>query len=146
MKRYKLILAMGAFALASAAALTAQGDTSQEAKNQKLVMNWYQEVVANGHVELAPKYMADDYMEHNPNYPGGRVEFVKYFGRTPAKPIQAALPTKPDRVFAKGDYVVIVWELGDTDAKGKAYKYNTYDVVRVANGKIAEHWDSAGKD
>ena len=146
MKRYKFIVVAGAFVLAAAAGLMAQGDAAQETKNQQLGMNWYREVIAYGHVELASKYMADDYVEHNANISGGRAEFVAYYGRTPAKPIQAALPVKPDRVFAKGDYVVIVWELGDTDAKGKAYKYNTYDVVRVANGKIAEHWDSAGKD
>ncbi len=127
-------------AAAGGGTLRAQG-AAQEAKNQQLVLNWYREVIANGHVELAPKYMADDYIEHNPNYAGGRAEFVAHFGKAPVKPVNAALPKQPDRAFAKGDYVVLVWELDGEDKSGKAFKYNTFDVVLVRNGKVQEHWD-----
>ena len=146
MKRHRFTAVIGVLVLASAAALVAQGDAAQEAKNQQLVMNWYREVIAYGHVELAPRYMADDYVEHNPNYSGGRAEFVAHFGSTPPKPIQAKLPKQPDRAFAKGDYVVLVWELDGEDKSGKAFKYNTFDVIRVQNGKIQEHWDGEGKN
>ena len=151
MSRRKIML--GTFApirfallLAAAAGTLSAQNSAQETKNQQLVLNWYREVIAYGHVELAPKYMADDYVEHNPNYSGGRAEFVAYFGKTPPKPIQAKLPKQPDRAFAKGDYVVLVWELDGEDKSGKAFKYNTFDVVRVQNGKIQEHWDGDGKN
>lgn len=121
-------------------------DSAQEAKNLKLVMNWYREVVANGHAELAPKYMADNYVEHNPNYAGGRAEFVAYFEKMPKKPVKTALAKQPDRAFAKGDYVVLVWELDGENKDGKAFKYNTFDIVRVENAKIQEHWDGAPKN
>ena len=145
MKRYQILLAMAALTVGAAGALFAQ-DSAQEAKNKKLVLDWYREVIAYGHVDLAPKYMADDYLEHNPNYPGGRAEFVAHFGKTPAKPIQAKFPKDPDRAFAKGDYVVLVWEFSSEDKSGKAFKYNTFDVVRVQNGKIQEHWDGDSKN
>ena len=141
-----MMLAIGALALASALGLMAQADSPQEAKNQQLVMNWYREVVAYGHVELASKYMADDYVEHNPNYSGGRAEFVAHFGKMPAQPLQAALPTKPDRVFTKGDYVVIAWELDGQEKTGKKFKYNTFDIIRVQNGKVQEHWDGDSRN
>lgn len=148
MRRSKSTLLGCALVLAAAAGgtLRAQGDAAQETKNQQLVLNWYREVIAYGNVELASKYMADDYVEHNPNYQGGRAEFVAHFGKTPAKPIQAKLPKEPDRAFAKGDYVVLVWELDGEDKSGKAFKYNTFDVVRVQNGKVQEHWDGDVKN
>jgi predicted SnoaL-like aldol condensation-catalyzing enzyme len=124
----------------------AQADSAQEAKNKQLVLDWWREVVTFNHVDLANRYMADDYVEHNPNYAGGRKEFVAYFGKTPAKPIQPKLPKQPDRAFTKGDYVVLVWDLDGEDKAGKAFKYNTFDVVRVQNGKIQEHWDGAPKN
>ncbi len=130
---------------AGCGALRAQ-DGAQEAKNQKLVLEWYREVIVNGHVELAPKYMAANYVEHDPNINGGQAEFVAYYGKMPKKPVKSALPTQPDRMFTKADYVVLVWELGDKDAKGNMYKYNVFDVVRVSDGKIAEHWNSVGKN
>lgn len=148
MRRFEFMRLGCALVLAAAGGgtLKAQGGFAQEAKNQQLVLNWYREVIAYGHVDLASKYMADDYVEHNPNYAGGRAEFVAHFGKMPAKPIQAKLPKQPDRAFAKGDYVVLVWELDGEDKSGKAFKYNTFDVVRVQNGKIQEHWDGDAKN
>jgi len=135
-----VVLATGCFSAA------AQGNSVEEAKNQKLVMDWYREVIAFGHVDLAPKYMADAYVEHDPNFTGGRKEFVAYYGKTPARPIQAALPTKPVQTFAKGDYVVLTWEHSENDPQTNTpYTYITYDVVRVKDGKIQEHWDSLRK-
>jgi len=122
-------------------------DAAQEAKNQKLVMDWYREVIAFGHVDLASKYMASDYIEHDPNLTGGLKEFLAFHGKMPPKPIQAALPMKPVEAFAKGDYVIMAWEHNDKDPKtGSAYKFITYDITRVKNGKIQEHWDSLRKN
>jgi predicted SnoaL-like aldol condensation-catalyzing enzyme len=118
-------------------------DTPQESKNQALVMNWYREVVTFGHMELASKYMASNYVEHDPNVPGGLAGFVKHYGATPARPIQTQLPKAPIQAFTKGDYVTLVWERDDRDPNTSTpYKYITYDVVRVKGGKIQEHWDS----
>jgi predicted SnoaL-like aldol condensation-catalyzing enzyme len=101
-------------------------------------------VIAYGHVELAPKYMADDYAEHDPTVGGGdRAAFVKFHSSVPAKPIQPSLPKQPVKAFTKGDYVVMVWDHNDKDPQsGTPYTYFTYDVVRVKNGKIQEHWDN----
>ena len=90
--------------------------------------------------------MADDYIEHNPNIGDNRAAFVAYFGKMPARSIQSALPKQPVKAFGKNDYVVLVWEHDDKDQTGKAIKYNTYDVLRIQNGKIQEHWDGEKKN
>jgi predicted SnoaL-like aldol condensation-catalyzing enzyme len=139
----RILLALAA----GCGALAAQDNSVLEGKNQKLVMDWYREVIAFGHVDLASKYMADTYVEHDPNITGGRKEFVAYYGKTPARPIQAALPIQPVQAFAKGDYVVLAWEHSDHDPKTNSpYKYTTYDMARVKDGKIQEHWDSLRKN
>jgi len=125
----------------------AQSNTPQEDKNLKMALDWQREVVVFGHTELASKYMAADYIEHNPNVPKpGMGGFVEYrAAKTPARPIQAALPMQPVKAFAKGDYVVMVWVHDDEDSTGKKFQYNTYDVLRFQDGKIQEHWDDQPK-
>src|SRR5439155_624583 len=63
-------------------------------------------------------------------------------GRFHPRPIQKKMPWASTS-FAKGDYVLMAWEHPDKDARtGTPYSYFTYDVVRVKDGKIQEHWNS----
>jgi len=126
--------------------------TPQEQANLKLVLDWWREVLQAGHLELAPKYMAEDYIQHNPNISTGRDAFVKFFstmaaGRPPRE-IQPTLANPPVIQFAKGDYVALIWEREAKDPvdPAKTYKYNFFDIVRVQNGKVQEHWDSVAKN
>ncbi len=134
----------------SMSASPAQGQTRtmtpQEQTNLKLVSDWWREVIQAGHVEFAEKYMAEDYLQHNPNINTGRAAFVQVFGRRAARDIAPALSPAPVIQFAKGDYVAFIWEREAKDAMGNAYKYNFFDLVRVENGKVQEHWDSVFKN
>ena len=122
--------------------------TKQEKENLKFVLDWWREVLVARHVELAPKYQADDYIQHDPNIPTGRDAFVKVIGRRPAEPIPDVLPNLPVAEFAKGDYVVLVWNrfAVDPTKPNAAYVYNHFDVLRLQNGKIQEHWNSNKKN
>ena len=122
------------------APLAGQPGNAQESKNQQMVLNWYRDVIMSGHVDQASKYMADDYIEHDPTISGGHAGFVQHYSSASARPAQA----KPNETFAKGDYVVLAWEHSDKDSQTSTlYKYFTYDVVRVKDGKIQEHWNNA---
>jgi predicted SnoaL-like aldol condensation-catalyzing enzyme len=119
--------------------------TSAEKKNLQFVLNWWREVLQARHVELAPKYQAEDYIQHNPNVPTGRAAFVALFSqRPPVNPMPAKLDPAPVVQGAKGDYVWLMWEHEEPNPKspGNTYHYNTLDVLRLENGKIQEHWDS----
>jgi len=122
--------------------------TAQEKKNLQFVLDWWREVIVARHVDLAEKYQAEDYIQHNPNIPTGRAAFVKAFGSRPPQAIPDKLPNQPVVTFAKGDYVGLIWEREDKDPTdpSKIYRYNTFDVLRLQNGKIQEHWDSAFKN
>jgi predicted SnoaL-like aldol condensation-catalyzing enzyme len=121
--------------------------TAQEQANLKIVSDWWKDVIQAGHVELAEKYQAEDYIQHNPNISTGRAAFVQIFGRRPAREIKPTLDPAPVIQFAKGPYVVFVWDREGKDPKdGSTYKFNFFDIVRVENGKVAEHWDSVFKN
>ena len=134
--------ALLALVVAAPVAAQSRNMSAQEQANLKMVTDWWREVIQARHVELAEKYMAEDYIQHNPNINTGRAAFTAVFGRQPARDIAPALNPAPVIQFAKGDYVVLVWEREAKDQAGAAYKYNFFDVVRVENGKVAEHGDS----
>ncbi len=123
--------------------------TAQEKKNLDMVLTWWREVLDGGHLELAPNFQAEDYIQHNPNVPTGRAGFVAFFGKfaKPKNPIPATLTNPPVVKGAKGDYVWLIFEHEDKDPRdpSKTYHYNSFDVLRIQNGKVQEHWDSAQK-
>jgi hypothetical protein len=51
------------------------------AQNKRLVYDFWREVFEAGQLELAEKYMAETYIQHNPNVPTGRAAFVEFFGK-----------------------------------------------------------------
>jgi predicted SnoaL-like aldol condensation-catalyzing enzyme len=112
--------------------------TAQEQANLRLVLDWWREVLEARHLELTSKYQADDYIQHNINVPTGRQGFVDFFSPIfarvgpPVTPTPAKLAHAPVIELAKGQFVVLVWEHG-------------YDMLRVENGKVREHWDYAVK-
>jgi predicted SnoaL-like aldol condensation-catalyzing enzyme len=137
--------------LSGSIALSAQSSTmtAQEQANLKFVLDWWREVIAARHVELAPKYQAEDYIQHNINVQTGRAGFVKFFSAfgPPINPIPPTMANPPAVQFAKGDYVALIWEREAKDPADptKTYKYNTYDLLRMQNGRVQEHWDYAIK-
>ena len=116
------------------------------AANKRLVYNFWREVFEAGHMELAPKYMAEDYIQHNPNVPTGRAAFIDFFSRNvPPQPVEASVKTPLVAILADGDLVTLVFVRELPDPKDPAKKYTTtwFDMFRIEDGKIAEHWDPA---
>ena len=123
-------------------------EAQQEQANLELVTEWWRTVLQAGHGELADQHMAEDYIQHNPNIDTGRAGLLAApFLQGPGREIQAELNPAPVIQFAKGDYVVFVWEREGTDPAddSRTYLYNFFDIVRVENGMVQEHWDSVYK-
>ena len=116
------------------------------AANKKLCYDFYRIVLRARHLDEADKYMRDDYIQHNPNAETGIKGFKEYFSK-----LGGPLPV-PDTVTglvaiqAEGDYVTLslVREY-DEPASGQKYTSTWFDMFRIQNGKIAEHWDPATK-
>ena len=125
-----------------------KSDNKILAKNKKLVYDMWREFLEGGHLELADKYFAEDYMQHNPMAGTGRKALVEFFSRfSKPKEIVDSIKTSVVSIVAEKDLVVIsfVRELPDPADKTKKYTTTWFDMFRIENGKIAEHWDCAQK-
>jgi predicted SnoaL-like aldol condensation-catalyzing enzyme len=116
------------------------------AANKKLVYDFWREVFEAGHLELVERYMAEDYIQHNPNVVSGRPAFVEFFSKIKKpKPIADKIEAPLVSIVAEGDLVILTFAREYPDPKDPAKTYSTswFDQFRTENGKIAEHWDPA---
>jgi len=147
-----LILASAALAASLNPPTTPQTSPAmndKEKANLKMVLDWWREVIENGHMELTTKYQAEDYIQHNPNVPTGRAAFVSFFqnvvGVKEKNPIAPTLQRAPVVTGAKGDFVFLIFESESKHPTDPAQTYhsNSFEILRIENGKVQEHWDSA---
>jgi len=118
----------------------------QLAANKKLVYDMWRNFLTARHIEAADQYLAPEYHQHNPNAETGREGVKAYFKALNLQP--TAVPdTIPNLVsiVAERDLVVLSFVREGKDKDGKPYTTTSFDMFRVANGKIVEHWDIATK-
>jgi predicted SnoaL-like aldol condensation-catalyzing enzyme len=153
----RLALAIAAAAAASLlylppASAQMTGDaplTPQERANEKVVVDFWREVLEAQNPAAASKFYAPDVIQHNPNVPSGLQGFQEFFGRiwkTP-KPVEPQITPTPTVLMVKGDLVLVVEQHTAPDPADSSRTYNSFwfDLFRVKNGKIVEHWDNALK-
>jgi predicted SnoaL-like aldol condensation-catalyzing enzyme len=119
------------------------------AANKKLVFDMWRAIIQGGHTELAPRYFTEDYIQHNPNVATGRDAMVAYMKATrPVRPIAPDITFPVIAITAEGNLVMVatVSYAPDPEAPGHKYAGTHFDLFRIENGKIAEHWDSVPKD
>ena len=118
------------------------------AANKKLVFDMYRTILAAGHFELVPQFFTPGYIQHNPNVESGRDNLAAFIKQSrPVRPIQALLTFPMIAMMAEGDLVTIavVNYADDPENPGKRYSNTHFDMFRIENGKIAEHWDHVAK-
>jgi predicted SnoaL-like aldol condensation-catalyzing enzyme len=118
------------------------------AANKKLVFDMWRAIIQGAHVELAPKYFTEGYIQHNPNVATGRDAMVAYMKSTrPVKEIEPKMTFPVISIMAEGDLVMVatVSNTDDPEKPGAKYLGTHFDLFRIENGKIAEHWDSVPK-
>lgn len=113
------------------------------ARNKKLVYDFARIVLAGRRLDRAPDFLSSGYVQHNPNVPTGLAGFLDFFSKLGGpRPI-------PDEVSglvsiqAEGDLVTFSFVNEQSDPKSPGGKYTTtwFDMFRVQEGKITEHWD-----
>jgi predicted SnoaL-like aldol condensation-catalyzing enzyme len=122
--------------------------TSPDAKlnaNKQVVLHIMRDLLEANHWSDAPKYLTNEYIQHNPNVASGLEPVMKFFGGRPSQPIpgKTSWKTKIVAVTAEADRVVvaIVRELPDPRQPGKTYATTWFDMWRIKDGKADEHWD-----
>lgn len=115
------------------------------ARNKKLVFDFWRIVYEGGHVDQAPRYMAEGYLQHNPNLPSGRKTFVDFFRKQrPPKPIADHMKMPVFAIVAEGNLVSVfsARKVRDRANPDHIYTITWFDMFRIDDqGLIAEHWD-----
>ncbi len=120
----------------------------QLAKNKKLVYDFWRIVFEGGHLDQADKYMTESYIQHNPNVATGRQSFVDFFSKfSKPQPVVDTIKAPVFAILAEKDLVSLAFirNLPDPNDSTKTYQTTWFDMFRIKNGKIAEHWDPATK-
>jgi predicted SnoaL-like aldol condensation-catalyzing enzyme len=145
-----LVLAAG-LAIASAAAAA---NTPTEAANKKTVLDFYaalNEADATNSMKeritgIAEKYLSPEYKQHTIVLPGpgtDREKLIKMFQSRPAA-ATAIPPQRTDAVMAEGDRVMLLTSREQRDpATGEVKPSYNFNMFRVKDGKLVEHWDVA---
>lgn len=118
----------------------------QLAANKRLVWDMYRTVLQAGLADRAADFIADGYIQHNPNVASGRqalVDFIK--GSRPERPLEDRIMLPLVSIIAERDMVLCLFERPETGADGETYVTSWFDLFRIADGLIVEHWDPALK-
>jgi predicted SnoaL-like aldol condensation-catalyzing enzyme len=152
LSRIGLVLAAG-LAMASTAAAE---NTPTEAANKKIVLDFYaalNEATDTNSMKqripgIAEKYLSPDYKQHTLMLPGpgtDREKLIRMFQSRPAGPPAGATATPPQRtdaVMAEGDRVMLLTSREQRDpATGEQKRTYVFNMFRVRDGKLIEHWD-----
>ena len=112
------------------------------AANKKLVYDMYRIVLQAGLWERAGEFIRDDYVQHNPQAGQGLAGVQDYIRKTrPERPIKDRLELPLINLVAERDMVMTAFVRPEKDANGQTYYSTWFDLYRIEDGKIAEHWD-----
>lgn len=115
---------------------TEVSDLDKTEENRVLIEAFLEDVMQGKHPEKTPEYFAGDaYIQHNTGIADGLSGLGAALESLAANGIQM-IYDRTHQVLAQGNFVLGVSE-GTFGGKPTSY----YDLWRVEDGKIAEHWD-----
>ena len=110
-------------------------DLDKTEENRKLVVDFYKDILIDGKADKAGAYLGGVYHQHNLGIADGVEGLMAFFKHLQDEQIPFSL-TKTHRSIAEGNFVLLQSE-GQIGGKPQVF----YDLFRVENGKIVEHWD-----
>lgn len=112
-------------------------DLEKTEQNKKLVRQFVEDILVNGKMDkLAGYFDGDNYIQHNPQI----ADKLSGLGQALQAMAEQGITMKYDKVhqlLGEGNFVLVVSE-GSFAGQPTSF----YDLFRVENGKVAEHWDT----
>jgi predicted SnoaL-like aldol condensation-catalyzing enzyme len=102
-------------------------------QNKTLVLQAFDTLFNKRDFDAAERYWSSNYIQHSAHIPPGRDGLFNLIRSMPAM-----LKYEPGLIVAENDYVIVH---GRFSGIGRRRNWIAADVVRVANGVLAEHWD-----
>ena len=120
----------------------ASGDEALTARNKALARDFYTTVLIGRDVDAAPRFMRADYIQHNPQVPTGLKGFMDTFRERFAQKLPPDYKRELLNVIGDNDMVVVYVRQSWTGRDGQHHQALGFDMFRVQDGMIAEHWDA----
>ena len=125
------------------------GTGSQIEENKALILQFFSAIENNQFWDVFDKIVAENYNDHLPGQSPGREVLKKYFAGLHSAFENLQFPISA--VIAEGDKVVIYnsirgihrGDYGPFKAKGNAIDVKAFQMYRIENGQLAEHWEVA---
>jgi predicted SnoaL-like aldol condensation-catalyzing enzyme len=134
-------VSMLVFALLSVAQ-SVRADDAQTARNKEVVRDFYTTVLIGRNVDAAPKFLRSDYIQHNPQVPTGLKGFMDTFRDRFSQKLPPDYKRELLNVVGDNDMVVTYMRQTWTSKDGQHHQALEFDMFRVQDGMIAEHWDA----
>jgi predicted SnoaL-like aldol condensation-catalyzing enzyme len=112
------------------------------ARNKEVVRNFYTTVLIGRDVDATPKFLKADYIQHNPQVPTGLKGFMDTFRARFAQQLPPDYKRELLNVIGDNDMVVVYVRQTWTGKDGQHHQALGFDMFRVQDGMIAEHWDA----
>ena len=106
---------------------------TKEAKNKALVLEAFDTLFNKRDYPTAERFWSPNYIQHSAHIEPGReglFNLIKSMPRT--------LKYESGVIVAEGDFVIVH---GRFSGNGRPVNWIAADVVRIADGVLAEHWD-----
>ncbi|PYJ44116.1 MAG: hypothetical protein DME80_07145 [Verrucomicrobia bacterium] len=102
-------------------------------KNKALVLEAFDTLFNKRDYAAAEKYWSPNYIQHSAHIEPGRDGLFKLIRSTPD-----LLRYEHQLIVAEDDYVIVH---GRFTGYGRPVAWIAADIVRIENGRLAEHWD-----
>ena len=102
-------------------------------QNKELLLQAFDTLFNMRDYKAAERYWSSNYIQHSAHIAPGRDGLFNLVRSMPA-----ALKYEPGLIVAENDYVIVHGRFSGT---GRPSNWIAADVVRVADGVLAEHWD-----
>jgi predicted SnoaL-like aldol condensation-catalyzing enzyme len=106
--------------------------TMQE-RNKALVLDAFDTLFNKRDYQAAERYWSPKYIQHRAHIESGRDGLFNLIRNTPD-----TLRYEHQLIVAEGEYVIVHGRFSGT---GRPVAWVAADIVRIENGRLAEHWD-----
>ena len=107
--------------------------TQLEERNKALVLEAFNTLFNERDYAAAVRFWSSNYVQHGAHMEPGREGVLKLIKGSPA-----SVKYEPGVIVTDGDFVIVH---GRFSGMGRPRNWSAADVVRIADGVLAEHWD-----